>query len=123
MPTTQQPDKTRVRFECIEPILCVRDIAASLSFYEVLGFENASWGSQDFTHVSRDGVGIYLSRQAQGQPGAWVWIGVDDVQKLHEQYRARGIAILLPPTSYPWALEMQIQDPDGNVLRMGSEAK
>lgn len=123
MSPIQQADKTRVRFECIEPILCVRDIAASLTFYEVLGFENASWGNQEFTHVSRDGVGIYLSRNGQGQPGAWVWIGVEDVQKLHEQYKARGIPILLPPTNYPWALEMQIQDPDGNVLRMGSEPK
>jgi len=28
-----------------------------------------------------------------------------------------------PPTNYPWALEMQVEDPDGNVLRIGSEPK
>ncbi len=29
----------------------------------------------------------------------------------------------LPPSNYRWALEMQIEDPDGNVLRLGSEAR
>jgi predicted enzyme related to lactoylglutathione lyase len=117
-------DKAQARFECIEPILCVRDMALTVGFYkDVLGFENAAWGTDDFTHVSRDGTGIYLCREGQGQPGAWIWIGVDDVENLHEDYKARGIKIRLPPTNYPWALEMQIEDPDGNVLRMGSEPK
>lgn len=26
-----------------------------------------------------------------------------------------------PPTSYSWALEFQVEDPDGNVLRFGSD--
>jgi predicted enzyme related to lactoylglutathione lyase len=119
-----KPGATRVRFECAEPILCVRQIAASLRFYvDALGFENASWGNDDFTHISRDGVGIYLCRGSQGQPGAWVWIGVDDVETLHQEYTAHSLTIRLPPTNFPWALEMQIEDPDGNVLRMGSEPK
>jgi hypothetical protein len=29
----------------------------------------------------------------------------------------------MPPTRYTWALKMQIEDPDGNVLRMGSDPK
>jgi hypothetical protein len=33
------------------------------------------------------------------------------------------VNILLPPTNFPWALEMQVEDPDGNVLRIGSEPK
>lgn len=112
----------RIRFECIEPILCVRNMETSVRFYvDVLGFENADWGTNDFTHVSRDGRGIYLSRASQGQPGAWVWIGAEDVSKLHEEYKNRGVSLRLPPTNYPWALEMQIEDPDGNVLRIGSD--
>jgi len=124
VPDTTQSSKTRTHFECIEPILCVRDVGASVRFYvEVLGFENAGWGNDDFTHVSRDGVGIYLSRQGQGQPGAWVWIGVADVEALYEEFKSRGVIVRLPPTNYPWALEMQVEDPDGNVLRMGSDPK
>jgi predicted enzyme related to lactoylglutathione lyase len=48
---------------------------------------------------------------------------VDDAEKLHEELKARGVAIRLPPTNFPWALEMQIEDPDGNVLRLGSEPR
>jgi len=90
---------------------------------DVLGFENASWGSDDFTSVSRDRAALYLCQGAQGRGGAWVWIGVEDVEKLHEECKARGVTIQLPPTNYPWALEMQVEDPDGNVLRFGSEPK
>jgi predicted enzyme related to lactoylglutathione lyase len=115
---------TTVHFECINPILRVENMAASLGFYvDILGFTNASWGNDDFTSVRRDGTGLYLCRAGQGLGKAWIWVGVEDVEKLHEEYKARGVTILLPPTNYPWALEMQIEDPDGNVLRLGSEPK
>jgi hypothetical protein len=29
----------------------------------------------------------------------------------------------MAPTNYSWAVEMQIEDPDGNVLRLGSEPR
>jgi len=110
-----------VRFENSAPILRVENMEASLRFYvNLLGFTNAVWGSGDFTHVSRDQAGIYLCRGDQGRGGAWAWIGVEDAEKLHEEYKARGVKIRLPPTNFPWALEMQVEDPDGNVLRMGS---
>lgn len=122
MGDSSQTGEAQVRFECIEPILRVENMQASLKFYvDLLGFVNASWGNDDFTQVSRDGRGIYLSRGDQGQGRAWIWVGVEDVEKLHEQYKIRGIKIRLPPTNYPWALEMQIEDPDGNVLRLGSD--
>lgn len=106
----------------IDPILRVADMERSVRFYvDVLGFTNAPWGSHEFSHVSRDGRGIYLSSTGQGQVGAWVWIGVDDVEPLHEDLVARGIAIRLPPTRYPWAREIHVEDPDGNVLRFGSD--
>ena len=116
--------KTARVFESIAPILRVENMEASLRFYvDILGFTNASWGNDEFTSVSRDGTGLYLCRGGQGQGKAWIWVGVEDVEKLHEEYKARGVAIRLPPTNYPWALEMQIEDPDGNVLRLGSEPK
>jgi predicted enzyme related to lactoylglutathione lyase len=90
---------------------------ASLRFYvDALGFENVNWGTDDFTSVSRDRAAIYLCRGDQGRGGAWVWIGVEDAEKLHAELKARGVTIRMPPTNYPWALEMQIEDPDGNVL-------
>ena len=111
-----------VRFEGSAPILRVEKMETALQFYVgLLGFQNASWGTDDFTSVSRDGAHIYLCQGDQGRGGAWVWIGVEDVRRLHQELTARGAAIRRPPTNYPWALEMQIEDPDGNVLRLGSE--
>ena len=92
-------------------------------YVDALGFENVNWGTDDFTSVSRDRAAIYLCRGDQGRGGAWVWIGVEDAEKLHAELKARCVTIRMPPTNYPWALEMQIEDPDGNVLRLGSEPR
>ena len=120
----EETSQSRVRFEGSQPILRVENMQASVRFYaDALGFENASWGTDNFTSVSRDQAGIYLCQRDQGRGGAWAWIGVEDVEKLYEEYEARGVTIRLPPTNFPWALEMQIEDPDGNVLRLGSEPR
>jgi catechol 2,3-dioxygenase-like lactoylglutathione lyase family enzyme len=110
-----------VPFEGSSPILRVENMEASVRFYESLGFKNAPWGNNDFTSVNRDRAGIYLCRQSQGAGKAWVWLGVENARVLHDEWKARGIAIKLPPTNYSWALEFQVEDPDGNVLRLGSE--
>jgi len=114
----------RVRFEGSQPILRVENMEASLRFYvDVLGFENAGWGNDDFTCGWRDRAGLYLCRGDQGRGGAWVWIGVEDIERLHQESKTHGVTIRLPPTNRPWAVEMQVEDPDGNVLRFGSEPK
>jgi predicted enzyme related to lactoylglutathione lyase len=111
-----------VYFENSQPILRVENMEASLHFYvDQLGFKNAAWGGADFTSVNRDQAGIYLCRGDQGRGGAWVWIGVEDATKLHEELKDRGVPIRKPPTNYSWAMEFQVEDPDGNVLRFGSE--
>lgn len=112
------------RFENSAPILRVTDMAASLRYYvDVLGFTNAGWGSDEFTSVNRDRAGIYLCQGGQGQAGTWAWIGVEDVEALHLEYVASGATILCAPANYPWALEMRVVDPDGHILRFGSEPK
>jgi catechol 2,3-dioxygenase-like lactoylglutathione lyase family enzyme len=108
--------------ECIDPILRVEDMDRSVRYYgDVLGFESAAWSTNDFARVGRDGRGIFLCRGGQGRGGAWVWIGVGDVRALHKAFQERGAIIRREPKNEPWALEMQIEDPDGNVLRFGSE--
>ena len=107
--------------EMIDAILCVADLERSLRYYtDVLGFEAAPWNTGDFTAVTLEGHGLYLAENSQGHPGSWIWIGVGNVRVLHEHYQAKGAIIRLPPTQYPWALELQIEDPDGNVIRFGS---
>lgn len=116
---------TTTQLEGSTPILRVSDMAASLRYYvDVLGFRNASWGTDDFTCVTRERrAGIYLCQSNQGQPGTWVWIGAEDVEALHEEFKASGAMIRHPPQNYPWAYEMKVEDPDGHVLRFGSEPR
>jgi catechol 2,3-dioxygenase-like lactoylglutathione lyase family enzyme len=111
-------------FECVTPILRVQSLTASLDYYlRVLGFE-LDWHEPGvMASVSRNGRGLMLSEGGQGNPGTWVWIGVDDTASLFDEYRAKGAVIRLSPTNYRWAYEMQVQDPDGHVLRFGSEPK
>ena len=121
---TLQQTESRI-VECVIPVLRVNDLAASLRFYgDMLGFTK-DWGgdgdSPEIASVSRDGHAIMLCQGANGQPGMWVWIGVEDVAPLYELFQARGVNILQPPTNRPWALEMKISDPDGHVLWFGSE--
>ena len=83
------------------------------------GYGRVRWGDT-FTSVGRDGYGFYLCEGAQGRPGTWAWVGVYDVNLLYEEFREKGAKIILPPTNYPHALEMHVEDPDGHVLRFGS---
>lgn len=115
---------SRTPFERAEPILRVENMSASVRYYvETLGFTNADWGTDDFTAVTRDRAGIYLCQGGQGQPGTWAWIGVEDVGALYEEYRKSGAKIRHKPENYPWAYEMKVEDPDGHILRFGSDPK
>jgi predicted lactoylglutathione lyase len=114
------------RLECINPILLVRDMDVSLNYYvKVLGFEKADWVTDNstFALVLRDGFGIYLSEDPQERSKAWVWIGAEDIGPIYREYMASGATIREPPTNYSWAYEMVVEDPDGHVLRIGSEPK
>jgi catechol 2,3-dioxygenase-like lactoylglutathione lyase family enzyme len=116
-------DTLSYRIENIIPILSVQDMSRSLAFYvDLLGFTNADWGDDNFTCVGRDKRSLYLCKGGQGSPGTWVWIGFDgDIFSLHQSLLLKGVTITLPPTNYSWALEMHLQDPDGHVLRFGTD--
>lgn len=116
-------EQAKFRIENIAPIFYVKDMARSLSFYvDILGFRKADWGDDHFTSVNRDNTGIYLCKGGQGQSGTWIWIGFDgDIFELYEKLKAKGVSIRLPPTNFRHAYEMHILDPDGHVLRLGTD--
>lgn len=102
------------------PILCVADLARSLDYYVTkLGFQ-VDWQGEGFAGISRDSGGIMLIEGSQGNPGTYVWMGVQDAPALLEEYRAGGAMIRHELKNYPWALEFKVNDPDGHVLRIGS---
>ncbi len=79
------------------------------------------WNDSGMASVSRGRCSLILCEGHQGRPGAWVWIGVGDAEALHREFSAKGATIRLPPTNYPWALEFHLEDPDGHILRFGSD--
>jgi predicted lactoylglutathione lyase len=114
-----------MHIETIIPILRVANLNVSRKYYiERLGFK-LDWGKEPsdvMCSVSRDGHAIMLCQGEQGNPGTWVWIGVDDIKPLHEQFARDGLNIMMPPTNFSWAYEFRVADPDGHVLRFGSDA-
>ena len=112
-----------IAFEGVNPILRVGNLAASLEYYvQKLGFK-VDWQGPFFASVSRGRCHLFLSQGDQGHLGSWVWIGVEDAEALFSEYQASGAKIRHRPTNYEWAYEMQVEDPDGNILRMGSDQK
>ena len=102
------------------PILRVEELRASLAYYtDVLGFSQ-NWDAGGMVSVSRGDCTLFLTEWDQGQRGTWIWIGVDDCDAVHEELVARGARIRHPPTNFEHAYEMQVEDLDGNVLRLGS---
>ena len=124
MATERSSDPAAPAIECVVPILRVRDLAVSLEHYEkVLGFR-VDWNDEGImASVSRDGHALMLCERDQGLPGTWIWFGVADAGALHGELAAAGATIRLPPTNYPWAYEFHVEDPDGHVLRFGSEVR
>lgn len=118
----------KIAFGGVTPVLRVQSVAASLDYYtQALGFEVRFKIPEEkepfFASVSRGRCGLFLSEGDQGHPGSWVWIDGVDVEKVYAEFLASGAKIRNPPTNYEWALEMQVEDLDGNVLRIGSDPK
>lgn len=112
---------TENNFHPAAPILRVASLQASLAYYaSALGFTR-DWGDRWFAAVSRGRCTLFLAEGDQGNPGGWVYVGVGDAAALHDEFRAKGAKVRQPPTNHPWALEIQVEDLDGNVLRFGSD--
>ena len=59
--------------------------------------------------------------RCSGAPGTWAWVGVEDADALYREYLLSGARVRQPPRNYPWALEIHVEDPDGRILRFGSD--
>ena len=114
---------TRIEFGGVTPILRVSDLAASLDYYvHKLGFK-VDWHGPNFASISRGRCCLFISVGDQGHPGSWVWIDGKHVESLHAEFVTSGAKIRNPPANYSWALEMQVEDLDGNILRFGSDPR
>ncbi len=114
------------RFNQPIPILNVNNFAEAIDYYiNKLGFKkNWDWGDPpSFGSVCRDQTEIFLCQGGQGKRGMWMWIGVENVDNLHNEYKEKGVVILEPPANYPWgSREMLVEDLDGHRFRLASES-
>lgn len=118
----------------IHPVLAARDVAASVRFYRLLGFELSFQDDateSKYAAVCRDGVELHLQ---WADPGQWVEgldrpacrFLVDDVDALHAAFVAAGAIDALSSDASPWAApadtpwgtrEFHLRDPGRNSLQ------
>lgn len=106
------------------PILRVADLEVSIAYYLAqLGFD-LEWRSDPVASVRRDQTSIMLCEGDQGHPGTWLWISTTDADALYAELHERGAWLRQAPANFPWgSRECQITDPDGHVLRFGSDVR
>ncbi len=122
----------------VTPILNVTSIMDSFAWFEKLGWKKGfDWGDPiSFGAVCSGECEIFLCQGAQGgrgksplavthaqgeagDKGVWLWIRVDDVDRVHERCLAEGLDVTWPPTDEPWGVrEMHVRHPDGHVFRV-----
>lgn len=113
-------------FKFAIPVLHVANSKAAEEFYcGRLGFRQEfayrPFGKEDpcYMGLVRETVELHLSSfSGDSGPDGAVFIGVKDVDALHTDLIAKGVAIALAPTEQSWGnREMYVTDPDGNSLR------
>jgi len=105
--------------EEVVPILRVADAAAAVAWYGRLGF-GQEWehrfgpGFPAFVAVARGGVRLFLSEHAgDARPDTLVYLRLGDVDAIAAAF---GMTV----EEAPWAREIELRDPDGNRLRVGT---
>lgn len=108
------------------PMLPVRSMPASVTFYQQLGFEvedrNDGWGwamlrFDDCRLMVDQSINTHAGRPRMGV----IYLYPEDIVEYHRQLRERGVAIPDLDTTFYGMTEFRIDDPDGNRLWIGQE--
>jgi len=106
------------------PMLPARSIAASIAFYEKLGFtveqRNDGWG---WAMLRFDECRLMIDQSINVHPGipraSVLYLYPDDIAGYHAQVRRNGLTIPDLEQSFYGMTEFRIDDPDGNRLWIG----
>ncbi|MFI9630459.1 glyoxalase superfamily protein [Streptomyces sp. NPDC052042] len=108
--------------EEVIPILHVKDAAVAVAWYDRLGFIQ-QWehrfepGLPAFVEVARGRVRLFLSEHnGDARPDTLVYLRVRDVDAIADEFGVQAEVA-------PWAREIELRDPDGNRLRVGTPAE
>jgi hypothetical protein len=108
------------------PIFPVRDLAPALAHYADLGFRTFAYeGGDGYGFADRDGIGLHLEAGSGHDPGhgGSAYLYVRDADALYEEWTLPGV----PGTTNPVGTmiynmrEGSHVDPDGNLIRFGSD--
>lgn len=123
----------------VTPILNVSDVAASLAWFESLGWKRTfTWndggqidaagdrndhGPPNFAGLCSGHGEIFLCRDGQGAPGgmwmSWWMPSGADVDALYATARERGYETVNEPRNEPWGVrEFHLRHPDGHTFRI-----
>ncbi|MFJ4868650.1 glyoxalase superfamily protein [Streptomyces sp. NPDC088757] len=105
--------------EAVIPVLRVRSAATAVAWYERLDFVKR-WehrfepGFPAFVEVARGEVRLFLSEhEGDARPDTLVYLRVRDVDAV-----AAAFGVRVEEAS--WAREVELRDPDGNRIRIGT---
>ncbi|MET9361631.1 glyoxalase superfamily protein [Streptomyces sp. NPDC006632] len=105
--------------EEVIPILHVEHAATAVAWYARLGFAKESEhrfepGLPAFVGVVRGRVRLFLSEhRGDARPDTLLYLRVTDVDAIASEF---GVAV----NDVPWGREIELRDPDGNRLRVGT---
>jgi hypothetical protein len=114
------------KLEAVHPVLMVRDIIASIQFFQLLGFEPAfrdSPSDPKYAGMRRDGVELHLQWHdandfSSGDRPTYRFL-VRELDELSEEFSARHADLdRTPVRDTPWGTrEFHLRDPDCNGLQ------
>ena len=107
--------------QCLTPILYVRNFREATQYYtkKLLFDLRWQWGKPpSFGCVGLGNVEIFFCLKAQGHPGTWMSIFMDDVDDYFERIGKTGADVICGPKDYPWGCrEIHVRDPNRHVIR------
>jgi uncharacterized glyoxalase superfamily protein PhnB len=125
-----------VTFDRVAPVLPVRNVAEALRRYARLGFATRAYvepgvsdeANPSYGYLTWGSVEIHLSGFGALDPKTTTsvcYLFVDDADALHAAWSNAGIeGRLRPPVDTPYGKrEFGYADPDGNLLRVGSQLR
>jgi predicted enzyme related to lactoylglutathione lyase len=115
------PKSNAFSAECLTPILSVRDFREATEYYtKSLLFDlRGDWGDPPtFGCVALGKIEIFFCLRAQGAPGTWMSVFMDDVDGYRDAIKQSGADIIREPKDEPWGCrEMHVRDPNQHVIR------
>jgi predicted enzyme related to lactoylglutathione lyase len=111
----------KISAQCLTPILYVRDFREAINYYtrKLLFDLRWQWGKPPcFGCVSLGKVEIFFCLKAQGHPGTWLSIFIDDVDDYFQRIKKNGAEVIYGPVNEPWGCrEIHVRDPNEHVIR------